>query len=109
MGVQKFAIDDKLLTAREASAILGISEKDVIDLAHLNLLPHFKVAGEFVRFKRKDIVKVKDTVKKKYNLKELKSSRKERLKEFFYFNDFYIVSLIVIVCLLWVIVKDFFH
>ena len=44
---------EKLLTTREVSKILDISEKDVIELTQANKIPHFKVAGEFLRFKKK--------------------------------------------------------
>ena len=43
---------EKLLTTREVSKVLGLPEKDIIDLANSNLMPHFKVAGEFLRFRR---------------------------------------------------------
>ena len=98
---------EKLLSTREVSHILGISEKDIIELADANLLPHFKVAGEFLRFRRDDILKVKETIKKKYSLPHKKFHRKERFRDFIYFNDFYIVSTALIIALLWIILKDF--
>ncbi|MDP2922210.1 MAG: helix-turn-helix domain-containing protein [Candidatus Omnitrophota bacterium] len=97
---------EKLLTTREVSQILGLSEQDVVDLAKANLLPSFKVAGEFLRFRKEDILRVKETIKKKYNLPEKKHHSIERIKEFFYFNDFYVVSAAVIAVLLWFVVKD---
>ena len=97
---------EKLLATREASRILGIPEKDIIDLAKANLIPHFKVAGEFLRFKREDILRIKPAIKRKYNLPERKHRRIDRIKDFFYFNDFYIISTVIIVALLWVIIKD---
>ncbi len=97
---------EKLLSTREASHILGISEKDVIDLANSRHMPHFKVAGEFLRFRREDILKVKPAIRKKYNIPEKKHRRLEALREFFYFNDFYIVTATIIIALLWVILKD---
>ncbi|MCP4653030.1 MAG: helix-turn-helix domain-containing protein [Candidatus Omnitrophica bacterium] len=100
-------MEEKLLTTREVSRILGIPEKDVIDLANSDLLPHFKMAGEYLRFKRKDILKMKEDIKKKYNLPAGKHHNRERLREFFYFYDFYVICSGVIVALLWVIVKDF--
>ena len=97
---------EKLLTTREASQTLNISEKDIIDLANANLLPHFKVAGEFLRFRRDDILRVRDKIRKKYNIPEQRVNRKEKWREFFYFNDFYIACGVVIVVLLFVILKD---
>lgn len=97
---------EKLLGTREASHILGISEKEIIELAKGNLLPHFKVAGEFLRFKKEDVLRVKPVIKRKYNIPEKKHHRLEKIQEFLYFNDFYIASLVIIIILLWVIIKD---
>lgn len=99
-------MQEKLFTTREVSHTLGISEKDIIDLANRNLIPHFKVAGEFLRFKKDDILRIKPVIKKKYNVPDNKGHHLERMKEFLYFNDFYLVSVVIIVLLLWVIVKD---
>ncbi|MFA6281512.1 MAG: helix-turn-helix domain-containing protein [Candidatus Omnitrophota bacterium] len=97
---------EKLITTREVSQILGLSEQDVIDLANANLLPSLKLPGEFLRFQKEEILKVKETIKKKYNLPERKHKFAEKLKEFFYFNDFYIVSSVIIIALLFIIFKD---
>jgi predicted DNA-binding transcriptional regulator AlpA len=97
----------KLLTTREVSHILGLPEKDIIDLANADLLPHFKVGGAFLRFRQEDIVKVKENIKKKYNLPEKKIRVAEQIKEFLYFNDFYIVSTVIIIVLLWIIFRDY--
>ncbi|MCK4917666.1 MAG: helix-turn-helix domain-containing protein [Candidatus Omnitrophica bacterium] len=100
-------MEEKLIATREVSRILGISEKEVIEMAETKLIPHFKVAGEFLRFKREDILKVKPEIKKRYNLPEKKIPYIEGLREFIYFNDFYIFSIAIIVILIWVIIKDF--
>ncbi len=97
---------EKLLATREVSQILGIPEKEIIDLANTNIIPHFKVAGEFFRFKREDVLRIKPAIKKKYNLPEKKRHRSESIREFFYFNDFYIVATALIIFLLWIIIKD---
>ncbi len=96
---------EKLLTTREVSKILEISEKDVIELTENNKIPHFKVAGEFLRFRKDDIVDLKKEIQKRFNIHKEKVSTSERIREFIYFNDFYIVSSIVIVVLLWAIFK----
>ncbi len=98
---------EKLLTTREVSQVLGLSEKEVIELANANLLPHFKIEGSFLRFKQSDILRLKEEIKHKYNLPEKKISFSERLKEFFYFNDFYIASTLIIALFLWLIFRNY--
>lgn len=99
-------MQEKLFTTREVSHTLGISEKDVIDLANKNLIPHFKVAGEFLRFRKEDVLRIKPVIKKKYNLPEKNYRFLEKVREFIYFNDFYLVSAVMVIFLLWIIIKD---
>ena len=93
---------ERLLSTREVSHILRISEKEIIDLSNANLVPHYKVAGEFLRFRKEDILKIKPAIKKKFNIPDQKHRKIEKVKEFFYFNDFYILSTLVIIFLIWV-------
>lgn len=96
---------EKLLTTREVSQALEISEKDVIELTQLSKIPHFKVAGEFLRFKKEDIARLKKEIQKRFNIYKEKTSWAEKSREFMYFNDFYIISTFLIAILLWVIFK----
>ncbi len=98
----------KLLTTREASHELELSEKEIIQLAQNNKIPHFRIGGEFFRFKKEDILRIKPKIKKRHSLKEHKQHRAGKLREFIYFNDFYIASALVIDVLLWLVIKDFF-
>lgn len=97
---------EKLLTVRDVSQILGVSEKEVIDLAESGSIPAYKVAGVYLRFKKEQVddfkknFKYSNTVKKN---EEAKYSFKDRLADFIYFNDFYIFSFLAIVLILFFI------
>jgi len=92
--------EEKLLTIREVAQILGISEKEVIDLAENGILPAYKIAGVYLRFKRQQI----EEFKKSFSLPKITISQhtsfKDRLLDFFYFNDFYLLSFLLIILLL---------
>lgn len=92
---------ERLLTTREVSQLLGISEKEVIDLANQGEIPAYRVGGEFLRFRREEILKIRTKFKKVSSY-----SWREKISDFFYFNDFYIISLVLISLLLWVIFKS---
>lgn len=96
---------DKLLTTREVSKFLEISEKDVIDLTRGGKLPCFKVAGEFLRFKQEDIIRLKSGIQKKFNVHKETIPLAESIEEFFYFNDFYIFASVIIAVLVFFILK----
>jgi len=104
--IKEHRIKDKLIGTREVSLVLGIPEKEVIELANAHVIPHFRVAGEFLRFKKEDILRLRPMIKKKYNIPERKYRSFEKVREFVYFNDFFLISGILILVLVWIIVRD---
>ena len=94
---------EKLITIRETAQILGLTEKEVIDLAKKKKIPSYLIGGEFLRFSQEEIVKHKDRIQREYNIQERKIPFKEKLYNFFYFNDFYIISFLIILVLLGII------
>lgn len=97
--------EEKLLTVREVASLLGVSEKEVVDLAESGAIPAYKVGGVYLRFKReqvKNLRKLTSAPAAKVVVKQ-KSPFKDRVSDFFYFNDFYILAGILITLLLLVI------
>ena len=101
--------EEKLLTIREVSLILGVSEKEVIDLAENGTIPAYKVGGVYLRFKQQQVEeyrrKVKPSLKKHLNIE--KYSLQDKISDFFYFNDFYIFSVLIIVLVLLIIFRGY--
>ena len=93
--------EEKLLTVREVSLLLNISEKEVMDLAQSGAVPAYKVGGVYVRFKKEQV----HEYQKKFHPASLKTDYAKRaspwdkLSDFLYFNDFYILSAVLIVLL----------
>jgi len=99
--------DEKLLTVRDVSLLLGVSEKEVLDLAESGKLPAYKVAGVYLRFKREQVEsyrKAHPPLLHKARDKENYTLR-EKVGDFFYFNDFYIFSVIAIVLIILIIFR----
>ncbi len=93
----------KLLTVREVSEVLGITEKEVIESVDQGKIPAYRIAGEFLRFQKEQI----DQIKGKYQaLKPSEDfSSSEKLSDFLYFNDFYIVTFAIIFVLTFLVFK----
>ncbi|MDD2654343.1 MAG: helix-turn-helix domain-containing protein, partial [Candidatus Omnitrophica bacterium] len=89
---------EKFINIRETAEILGLTEKQVIDLSNEGKIPAYKIGGEFLRFRLDQIQVMRDRFRPEGA--EPKPSFKEQLQDFFYFNDFYIVTLIVILTIL---------
>ena len=66
---------ERLITVRDVSRILGISEKEVIELAEQGVIPAYKIAGTHLRFKRDQINRIKhlDQIEFKTRTKTLNS------------------------------------
>jgi len=107
-------VEEKLLTVREVSLILGISEKEVLDLAQTGANPAYKVGGVYLRFKREQVEEFKKS-SRQFSDKNIASpagslasrdfmphkySFKDTVSDFFYFNDFYILSILLILLML---------
>lgn len=101
--------EEKLLTIRDVSLLLGISEKEVIDLSESGAIPAYKIGGVYLRFKRQQIEEYRRRVRpltKKSGESQMYLF-KDRVRDFLYFNDFYIVSALLIVAILFVIFRGF--
>ncbi len=85
---------------------MGISEQEVINLAEKGDLACARIAGEYMRYRRKDVTKFKEVMSRKYPSVSGRSQLHENVREVLHFYDFYIICAAVIVVLLWVIIKD---
>ncbi|MFC1593734.1 helix-turn-helix domain-containing protein [Candidatus Omnitrophota bacterium] len=95
----------KLLTVRETAEILGISEKEVIDAVEEGKIPAYRIAGEFLRFQKEQI----DRIKSSYQPHRTSSTitLREKVSEFLYFNDFYIVTFTIITVLIFLVFRQY--
>jgi len=97
--------EEKLLTVREVAIFLGISEKQVMDLAESGAIPAYKVGGVYLRFKKEQMQEYKKSSGLLPSKAETsrQGSFKDKFSDFFYFNDFYILTVLLIILLLLII------
>lgn len=95
--------DQKLLTVREVALILGVTEREILDLAEDGSIPAYKIGGVYLRFKKEQVDDYKKKSKQQKANPAQKYSIKEKISDFFYFNDFYILSGIIILLMLYII------
>ena len=99
----------KLLTIREVASFLDITEKEVIELSEKGIIPAYKVGGLFLRFKKEQIEGYKSKLQKPDSpgVRVNKDySFSEKVSDFFYFYDFYILSIMLILILFMIIIKS---
>ena len=94
---------EKLFTVRETAQYLSITEAEVVELSEKGIVPAYKVGGVYLRFKKEQLDSIKDKITplKKEDL--TKHSFFERLRDFLYYNDFYILALLIVSILIFLI------
>jgi len=93
--------EEKLLTVRDVSVILGVFEKDVLDLAEKGIIPAYKIGGLYLRFKKDQVELYKKTHRHEHPECQIREEKvlQDNFHDFFYFNDFYILAVLLIILL----------
>ena len=90
-------MSEQLFNKKEAAAYLKVPEQELTRLVEAKQIPAYKIGGQFLRFKQKDL----DHLKKHPSLFS-------RFKDYFYYNDFYIIVALLILVLLALVFKASF-
>ncbi len=122
----KIEMSEKLLTIEEVAQYLNLPEETVRELAEKGELPAYKIGGSFLRFKREQIEiyrrrrgSIVMAERALFRDRGIKSSRRdvsrsretirytfwEKLEDFLYYNDFYILSLILLILIVFAVFK----
>lgn len=111
-------LEEHLLDVHEAAMLLDVSEPELWDLVHQHQVPTHNIAGAFLRFRKEDI----EQLKIKWRIhRELFPEQQpffvhhetvqpptlaENLRDFWYFNDFYIICSVLITALVFFIIAS---
>ena len=98
--------DSQYISVRETAQILEITEKQVMDLIADKQLIAYRIANQFLRLKRSEVValRVQGQVPQEQET-DFPYTARERIQDFFYYNDFYLMCFLVIIGLLYYIFK----
>ncbi len=96
--------EEKLITVRDVSHFLNLTEKEVLDLAESGVIPAYKVGGVYLRFKRGQVEEYRKKIYSQAKPHQ-EISLNDKIFDFFYFNDFYIFSILLIFLMLIIIFK----
>ena len=110
--------EEHLLDVHEAAEMLDVSEAELWDLVHEHKVPTHNIAGAFLRFRKQDI----EELKIKWRIQRELFPEKEpffshhnivqpptlldKVRDFWYFNDFYVVCSLVAVVLVYFIISS---
>ena len=91
---------EKLLTLEEAVRRLGLPAEGIEELILQGKLPSFRLAGNLLRFRLRDVETLRlDRQKRRLR----RPSPLERIYDFFYFNNFYLIAFLILLTLVAII------
>lgn len=96
-------MSSQYITVRETAQILSVSEKTVMDLIERGNLQAYKIADQFLRLKRSEVITIRTSGQVVSEHPTVGYGAGERFRDFLYFNDFYLVILGIIAILLYII------
>jgi excisionase family DNA binding protein len=96
-------MSSQYISVRETAQILAVSEKKVMDLIESGHLQAYKIADQFLRLKRSEVMNMRSTGQVVSENVTHDYTSWERVRDFFYFNDFYLVAFGLIGILLYLI------
>jgi excisionase family DNA binding protein len=96
-------MSDQFISVREAAQILRISESKVMELVEEHKLQAYRIAGQFIRFKRSEVLSLRGQGTVASETTQYEYTAAERVSDFIYFNDFYIFSIGLIIAFLFII------
>ena len=95
--------NQQFISVRETAQVLNISEKKVMDLIEERKLQAYRIANKFLRLKKSEVLDLRNSGHITVEHTQITYTTAERVKDFFYFNDFYIASVFIIMAFLYVI------
>ena len=88
---------DELLSLEEVRQYLNLNQREIQSLIDRGRLDAFRLGGAYLRFRKGQVVDLKTRLRRyPFSI----AFAIERLQEFWRFNNFYIVSLVVIAALI---------
>ena len=98
--------ESQYISVRETAQILGVSERKVMDMIESKELQAYKIANQFLRLKRSEVSSLRRSGSVENENVQYHYTARERIQDFFYYNDFYLIAILLILGLVYVVVRS---
>lgn len=95
---------NNMLTLEEVKNFLDVTQDDLEKYLKSGKLKAYKIGGTYIRFRKEDVLNLRSELLPK-RTKAASPSVGSRISDFWQFNNFYIISILVVIGLIVVIVK----
>ncbi|MBN1405441.1 MAG: helix-turn-helix domain-containing protein [Candidatus Omnitrophica bacterium] len=98
--------EKRLLNINEAARFLDKSEKEIKKLVENGALPAYQIGGIHLRFRLEQLKEFQKSPETLPVGSKSSNMALDNIRDFFYFNDFYIMAVAILAFLVFVIVKN---
>ena len=93
-----------MLTTEEVRSFLEIDQTAFEKYLKAGKLPSYKIGGTYLRFRKEDVLNLRAQLAPKKSAHG-PVSLSARIGDFWRFNNFYIISLLVAIAIIWVVAR----
>lgn len=97
---------NSMLTAEEVKAYLDIEEQEFEKHLRAGKLHAYKIGGTYLRFRKEDVVSLRFQIQPSKIKPPAKKNFFSHIADFWRFNNFYILSLLAVLAIVFVMVKS---
>ena len=94
---------NSMLTLEEVKSFLEVTQEDVERHLKEGRLHAYKIGGTYLRFRKEEVLHLRTELYQKKNQGNQRVPFFSRLYDFWRFNNFYILSLLLVIALIWII------
>ena len=93
---------EHLLNLKEAANYLGLDETKLRELVRKRMIPAYRIGGSHLRFRKDQLdyaqSSFREPARQNLNIHSeyIEETQSERMQDFLYFNDFYIISAVLV-------------
>ncbi len=95
----------RFLTSKEAANYLGLEEDVLQALVDKGKIPSYKIGGVYTRLKVDELNHYRRKIPRRLRARKEGGGIADSIKDFFYFNDFYILSSIAVIIIVYFIFR----
>lgn len=96
---------NNMLSLEEVKSYLDIDQDEIEKNLKHGRLHAYKIGGTYLRFRKEEVLNLRLELQGKKNKVMSRPAFLARVGDFWRFNNFYIVSLLLVVAIVWVVVK----
>ncbi|EFK96904.1 hypothetical protein LDC_1067 [sediment metagenome] len=98
---------NNLLTLEEVKSFLESDQRELEEYIKQGKLRAFKIGGSFIRFRKEEVLTLRhEILPRKGKHASLRPSFFSRIYDFWLFNNFYIISLMIVVALALLVLRS---